>query len=84
MLEVSDDFDRLMLLSRSCGGEAAEDSSVQNAHEHVVDARVGAKEDKEAVVHDSEAHVHSREAFVCHLILKEYHLPVVQDRIVFS
>ena len=82
MLEVSDDFHRL-LVSRDWRGEAAEDSGVQDAHEDVVDTRVGAKEDKEAVVHDAEAHVHSREPFVCHLILKEHHLSVVQDGIVF-
>lgn len=82
MLEVSDDFHRLV--RRIWRGKAVAYSGVKNAYEDVVYARVGTKEDKEAVVHDAEAHIHSRESFVCHLILKEHYLSIVKDWILFS
>ena len=82
MLEVSDDFHRLV--ARIWSGKTAAYSGVKNAYEDVVYASVGTKKDKEAVVHDTEAHVHSRETFVCHLILKEHYLSIVKDWILFS
>ena len=65
-------------------GELVENSRVQYPHCDVVDSDVAALEHEEAVLHHSEAHKTLRVATICILILVEYHLAVVLDRVVFT